>query len=153
MTLFAPYDGTPLSTAALGRAADLAAQTDQRLVAATVVPRERRTAVDQGWLSEDEAFDVDTIQRRLTERVESVAPAAEYRVDCVEGRLPSGAIARKLRDIARDVDAAVVVMGSENVGRAVTPANTVSGKVAARLETDLYVVQDAGAEFDPLVGE
>lgn len=150
MTLFAPYDGTPLSTAALDRATELAAQTGEPLVAATVIPRERRTAVDHGWLADDEAFDADLIRRRLTDRVSAVAPEADYRTRYVEGRLPAGAIARTLRDIARDVDAAVVVMGSENVGRAVTPADTVSGSVAARLDTDLYVVQTSDADRDPL---
>lgn len=153
MALFAPYDGTPLSTSALSRASELAAEADQPLMAATVVPRERRTAVDHGWLTEDERFDLDRIRRRLRARVESVTPAADYTIRAVDGRLTSGAVARILRDIARDVDATVVVMGSENVGRAVTPANTVSGRVAARLETDLYVVQTADSEFDPVAGD
>jgi hypothetical protein len=88
---------------------------------------------------------------RLTDRDSAVAPEADYRTQYVEGRLSSGAIARKLRDIARDVDASVVVMGSENVGQTVPPASTVSGKVAARLDTDLYVVQTSTTERDPLV--
>ena len=151
MTLFAPFDGTPLSTAALGRASELATQTGEPLVAATVVPRKRRAAVDHGWLADEEAFDADRIQRRLTERVETVAPDADYRTEYVAGRLTSGAIARRLRDIARDVDASIVVMGSTNVGRSATPANTVSGKVAARLATDLYIVQATAEAFDPLL--
>ena len=150
MTLFAPYDGTPLSTAALDRATDLATQTDEPLVAATVIPRERCVAVDHGWLADDEAFDPERIVARLTDCVSAVAPEADYRTQYVEGRLSSGAIARKLRDIARDVDASVVVMGTENVGRTVPPASTVSGKVAARLDTDLYVVQTSDADRDPL---
>ena len=151
MTLFVPYDGTPLSTAALSRASALAAQTDDPLVAATVVPRERREAVDHGWLADDERFDADRIRRRLRERVDAVAPAADYTIRYVDGRLTSGAIARILRDIAREADASVVVMGSEHIGRSAAPADTVSGKVAARLSTDLYVVQEAGEAYGPLV--
>ncbi len=151
MTLFAPFDGTPLSTAALGRANELAAQTDQRLVAATVVPRDRRMAVDHRWLAEDEPFDSSRIERRLTRRVVRVAPIAEYRTERVEGRLSPGGIARRLRDIAREVDASTVVMGSDNIGRSVRPADTVSGKVASRLEIDLYIVQGGHEDIDPLV--
>ncbi len=150
VTVFVPYDGTPISTDALSRAQSLAEQSDERLVVATVAPHNRREAVEYGWLADDESFDTETVRTRLAVRVDRVAPAAEFVFEVADGRISAGGIARELRDIARAADASMVVVGSENVGRQVRPSNTVAGRVAARLETDLYVVQTADAGFHPL---
>lgn len=141
MTVFAPYDGSALSTAALERAAELATALDESLVAATVVPDDRRRAVDEGWIDADEPLDPERVEARLREQVAAVAPSADYVVEHADRGVPSGGIARRLRDIAHRADASVVVVGSENVGRSGRPADTVAGRVAARLDTDLYLVQ------------
>ncbi|MFC7076692.1 universal stress protein [Haloarcula halophila] len=150
MGIFVPYDGSALSSAALERAHELARATDEELTIATVVPDDHRIALENGWITEDEPFAVGTIMERLRSRVAGITPTADYRIEHVGGHPTSGAIARRLRDIARDVDADLVVMGSENIASSATPADMVSGRVAARLDLDLYIVQEERADVEPI---
>ncbi|MBX0296300.1 universal stress protein [Haloarcula nitratireducens] len=150
MTIFVPYDGTTVSSAALERAQSLAYSLDEALVVSTVVPRDRENALDHQWITADETFDAKAIVSRFEARVASLAPTAEFHPIVLAGRAQSGSIARRLRDVARENGATLVVVGSDNIGRFVRPVNTVGGRVAARLDTDLYVVQETEAEYPPI---
>ncbi|WP_302081706.1 universal stress protein [Salinibaculum rarum] len=141
MTFFVPFDGSDLAVAALRRADTLAAGTGAEIIVATIVPRDRDYAVEHGWVDDDESFETDAVETRLREQVAEIAPAAEFRCTVVQSYVSAGNIATHLRDLAIDVAADVVFLGSENVGSIAAPVSSIGSNVATRVPYDIYLVQ------------
>ncbi|WP_053949218.1 universal stress protein [Halolamina sediminis] len=144
MTFLVPFDGSTLAAAALDRAVQFADTFDQPVIAAAVVPQgNTEYARDRGWMEAGEPFDHEAIVARLREQVREHAPEATFRVERASRRAPAGSIARKLRQVARKVDASMVFIGSDNAGRLVTTLSSVGGNVAADLTYDVVIVRHA----------
>jgi len=120
MTLVVPFDGSELARAALVRAAQFGELLEENVLGVSVVPRGNATyARDRGWLEPGEAFDEATIVSRLRASVRELHPSAEFHHLPVDRAAPHGTIANKLRNFARNHDAGIVFLGSENAGRVV----------------------------------
>lgn len=147
MTYVVPFDGQDLGEAALVRAGEFADALGESVVAATVVPVDNAEyARDRGWISPDESFDLGRVVDRLGERVGSLCPAAEFRVETVDRYAPTGRIAREIRTVIRERDASLVFVGSDNAGRMVTSISSVGGSVAADTAYDVVVVRNPTAD-------
>lgn len=142
MTILVPFDGSAFSTTALARAAALAKHTGATLATVTVVPGGREYACERGWIDEDEPLDRALVEERVREKVGSIAPAATVRFEHAGQRPTTALIARRLRDAAREIEATLVVIGSENAGRTARPARSVTGAFTHRTDCDLYLVRD-----------
>jgi nucleotide-binding universal stress UspA family protein len=140
MTFFVPYDDSTLARQALQRASELA--TGQQILVATVVPKYAPYAREKGWLDDDEEFDAERVEARLREAVHDIAPAAELRCEHIHPHASAGDIVTELRDMAREVDADVVFLGSENVGSIAAPVASIGSNVATRVPYDIYLVQN-----------
>ncbi|MEF8870114.1 MAG: universal stress protein [Haloarculaceae archaeon] len=141
MKFFVPYDGSKLAVAALDQAVTLATGTGADIVVATIVPKDRDYALERGWLGETERFDVDAVQETLRAQVAEIAPNAEFRCNTIRSYASAGNIATRLRDIAMDIEADVVFLGSENVGSIAAPVGSIGSNVATRVPYDIYLVQ------------
>ncbi|RNJ26560.1 universal stress protein [Halosegnis longus] len=142
MVLFVPFDGSPLSEAALLRAVMFSTGFDAELLAVTVLPQGNTAyARDRDWLRPGESFDRETIETRVTERVHHLAPEATVRFEYVDRHAPAGTIAARLRRVAKDADASVVFIGSENAGTMVTSLSSVAGGVTADRGYDVMLVR------------
>jgi nucleotide-binding universal stress UspA family protein len=141
MKFFVPYDGSPLAKAALERATALGAGVDADIVVATVVPENREYALDRSWIADNEAFDGDRIRDTLGDEIAAVAPDAEFRCRVVRSYASAGNIATRLRDIASELEADTVFLGSENVGSIAAPVSSIGSNVATRVPYDVYLVQ------------
>ncbi|ATW87448.1 nucleotide-binding universal stress UspA family protein [Halohasta litchfieldiae] len=120
MTLVVPYDNSELSKTALIRAAQFSTVFDQRVVAVSVVPRNNTTyARERDWIGSNERFDTEAVVTTLRESVAKIAPEATFDHISVGRDAPSGTIANKIRRFARQNDASIVFVGSENAGRIV----------------------------------
>lgn len=145
MTILVPFDGSTLSIAALRRATALSRSVDADVTTVTVVPGGRAYAAGRGWIDAGEPLQRDVVEERVRDQVEAVTPDATVRFEH-EGQRPStGVIARRLRDVARDVDPSLVVLGSENAGKTSQPVRSVSGAFTNRTDYDLYLVRSAEA--------
>ncbi|GGN11709.1 universal stress protein [Halarchaeum nitratireducens] len=143
MTFFVPFDGSVLSRTALVRAVEFADAFEERVVAAAVIPAGNRDyARERGWLHPDESFDRSRIVARLHQQVASIAPAADFEHVIVDRFAPSGTIAGELRDLARDEDASIVFIGSENAGGISSTLGSVGASVAAEDAYDIHIVQN-----------
>lgn len=157
MAIVVPFDGSTHARLALARAADLAGAYDATLLAVTVIHRGVDEPVQLGWLEAGESYDPERIERRLADAVAELAPAATHHAIRVDSRLPRGGVAKRVRRFARERDADLVVLGSENAGRIVTPVSSVGGGVATEMEYDVYLVrrtesslfEDRGVEIRP----
>jgi len=147
MTYVVPFDGRDLGEAALSRAGEFADALGESVVATTVVPTgNAEYARERGWISPDESFDLDRVVDRLGERVDSLCPAAEFRIEAVDRYAPTGRIAREIRTVIRECDASLVFVGSDNAGRMVTSISSVGGSVAADTAYDVVVVRNPTVE-------
>lgn len=148
MSIVVPFDGSALSRAALRRANTFRGVLDERLVAVTVIPRSERYARDRGWLDPGEAFSDRRVVATIHESVANIAPAADFRHEFTDRRGAAGTVARKVRDMARDEDASVVFIGSDNAGSLVSSVSSVGSTVAADEAYDVFIVRHE----DPAAG-
>jgi nucleotide-binding universal stress UspA family protein len=142
MTLLVPFDGSPLAGAALDRAVQFADAFGDSVVAVAVVPiGDTDYARDRGWIETGEQFDYDAIVSTLREQADERAPDAEFRAERVSRGVQAGSIARIIRRTARELDAAMVFVGSDNAGRLVTTLSSVGGNVASDRTYDVVIVR------------
>lgn len=141
MKFFVPYDGSTLANAALERAAVLGEGVGADIVVATIVPKDRDYALERGWIADGEEFDGDRIEAVLREEITEIAPDADFRCNIVRSYVSAGNIATRLRDIAMEIEADAVFLGSENVGSIAAPVSSIGSNVATRVPYDIYLVQ------------
>lgn len=142
MTLVVPFDGSKLAEAALVRATEFATVFEESVLAVTVI-REGNTeyAREQGWIEADEEFEMDSVLAELREQVTELSPSAEFRHQVVDRYAPNGTIARRIRKVAREADASMVFLGSENAGHLVVGMSSVGRSVAADEAYDVVIVR------------
>lgn len=142
MTIVVPFDGTDLSKAALVRADEFGAALDEPLVVVTIIPNANREyARDNGWLAEDESFDLGKVVSSLSRQVTEISPVAVFEYEVVDRYAPPGSIARHIRNYAKEFNARLVVLGSENAGRIVTSLSSVGGSIASDSAYDVLIVR------------
>ncbi|USZ68970.1 universal stress protein [Halorussus salilacus] len=143
MTLLVPFDGSDLSEAALVRAAEFRSVLDDDLLAVTVLPGENdEYAREKGWVGPNERLDMKSVVTNLRKKVASVCPEAEFRYEVVDRYAPSGTIAKRVRKIAKDEDARLVFVGSDNAGHFVTSMATVGQSIATDEAYDVVIVRN-----------
>ncbi|MEF8886304.1 MAG: universal stress protein [Haloarculaceae archaeon] len=146
MTLLAPYDGSALSRAAINRATEFADYRGEEVVVLTVVPDDRAFALERGWIEEGETYDPKSVERQFAGEVEQVAPAATFRTEQPESMASLAAtthndITRTIRQVAHDIDASIVFVGSDNAGRVSTPVTSVGSPISEDPEYDVHIVR------------
>lgn len=142
MTLIVPFDGSDLAEAALVRATEFGKVFDEDVMAVSVIPKDDRNyAREKGWIDGNEAFDMESIVSRLHQQVTDVCPTAGFQYKIVDRFAPSGTIANRLRQVARNEDASMVFIGSKNAGHLVTAVSSVGGTVAADDAYDVVIVR------------
>ncbi|MFW5978283.1 MAG: universal stress protein [Halohasta sp.] len=149
MSLVVPFDGSDLSKTALVRAAQFETVLGQGVVAVAVVPRNNRSyARERGWIGPTEPFDAETVVDSLRESVAKIAPDAAFHYISVGRNAPSGTIANRLRQFAREQGASIVFVGSENAGR-IASSISVGSSVAADRSYDTLIVSNVGPTAIP----
>jgi nucleotide-binding universal stress UspA family protein len=141
MAILVPFDGSAHARLGLARGGDLAGRYDVPLLAVAVVHKGVDNPVELGWQEPGERFDPDTAANRLSRAVREIAPRADFRALQENARLPHGAVAKRIRRLARREGVDLVVMGSENAGRIFTPLSSVGGGVATDRRYDVFLVR------------
>ena len=141
VTFVVAFDGSRLAQTALARAVEYASLTEESVLAVAVVPRrDERYARERGWLTSEERFDVTVVSDRLRELVTDLSDDVSFRCETVGSR-SSGAIATRLRRVAREADASVVFVGSDSAGHLVVPISSVGSTVASDSAYDVHIVR------------
>lgn len=141
MTFLVPFDASELAEAALVRADEYAEALDEDVTVVTVVPESKRYAREKGWIAAGEAFDVREVIADVHREVTKLSPEASFRSTRVDGAASEGTVASTIRSAAKEVDASVVFLGSEDAGRVVVPIASVGGTVAADSGYDVHLVR------------
>lgn len=141
MTVVVPYDSSERAKAALKRANEF---TDRpgTVIAVVVIPNENeRYARERGWIEGGEEFEPRVIVNRLQAEVEAIDPDATFEYVVAGRYAQAGQIASEIRDFAKDRDAQLVVLGSENAGRIVSNVSSVASTVTADSAYDVLIVR------------
>lgn len=144
MTLLVPFDGSELSATALERAVEFGEFMDETVLALSIIPDDEGFARDRGWIDDDEAFEPAAVGEELRRRVETIAPEADFELvqpDDVEGSSRTMDVIRTIRRVANDVDASILFVGSENVGRVTEPLASVGDPIARDQRYDVHIVR------------
>jgi len=146
MTLLVPYDGSELSAAALERAREFAEYRGEEVVALTVVPMEESFAIERGWIEAGEAYEPETVCADFEVEVGELAPDVTFRCEHPTESDSFSAtviddITRTIRQVAHDLDASIVFIGSENAGRVSTPVTSVGSPISKDPEYDVHIVR------------
>ncbi len=144
MTLVVPFDGRTLSKVALLRAVQFDSVFATGITAVTVIPQNNTDyARARGWLGPTASFDTEAIVEHLTATITEIAPNATVEQIFVGRDAPSGTIGNRLRRFARDVEASIVFVGSENAGRLVSTLS-VGSAVSSERSYDTMIISHVG---------
>lgn len=147
MVFLVPFDGSTLSKAALRRATEYASLTDDGVVALSVLPEDEAFARERGWVPPGEEYGPKATATRLEAEAAEVAPDVEFRWELAEDVSSVSTttldIVRTIRQVAHEVDARVVFVGSENAGRVSAPLASVGGPVSEDPRYDVHIVRHA----------
>lgn len=142
MPFVVPFDDSDLAKAALSRAVEFSRILEEPIVVVSIIPeRDVRYAKAHGWLADDEAFDYERIINYLQQSAINMAPNAEFRHSRVDRYASPGVIAGRIRQLARELDASMVFIGSENAGRIVSAVSSVGNQVAADQSYDVVIIR------------
>lgn len=142
MTLVVPFDGSPLSEAALVRATEFGTVFDEGVLALSVIRTgDTEYAREHDWIGPTESFDMDEVVSSLHENVTNLCPSADFRHRAIDQFAPAEAIASQLRKMARNEDASMVFIGSDNAGHLVTSVSSVGKSIAADEAYDVVIVR------------
>jgi nucleotide-binding universal stress UspA family protein len=140
MTFMVAFDGSELAGAALDRASDLADAVGAETVAVSVVPQDSLYARERGWVEHERDYDPRAVAERLRDRAREIAPEVSFRLETLGDDVVHRDIAKQLRRTAYEMDADVVVVGSDNAGRVLSPVSSVGSTVASG-SYDVFVVR------------
>lgn len=142
MVFVIPFDGSARTKAALDRAREFASGTDESLLAVTAIPGGNASYARQmGWLASDEPYNFDTIVSRLRSDVTETAPEATFEPLKVYKRASGNQIAKPIRKFAKEHDASMVFVGSDNAGRLLTAQSSIGGRICTDRNYDVCIVR------------
>lgn len=146
MTLLVPFDGSSLAETALERAIRFGNLLNEDVLAVTVLPDSTSYATERGWVEPNEPYDPDELTAQFEQRVKLLAPEASFetvRPDEVEGSTTTMDVVRTIREVAKDVEASILFVGSDNVGRISEPLASVGSPIATDQHYDVHIVRHA----------
>jgi nucleotide-binding universal stress UspA family protein len=139
MVFLVPFDGSPVSEAALARAVEHGAAMDEPVVAVSLVPTGSEYAERRKWIRPDEEFAVETASAELRRKIEEATDDAERNFEGPGAQSPGEGTTARIRQIARDVGASVLFVGASE--GAAESLQTPFGAVSAHGGYDIYVVR------------
>lgn len=140
MTFVVPFDGTDASRRGLVRAVELASPAVD-VVAFTAIPAGNVDWARERELLKDDAFELDAVTAALEARVHDVDPGVEFEYATVDQFAPPGAISHEIRSFAREHEASMVFVGSDDAGGVVTSLQSVGSHVASDEAYDVALVR------------
>ncbi len=147
MTLLVPFDGSELAEVALKRATEFGEAFDKEVVVLTVVPSDPGFAVERGWIDEDDEFEPELVSLELRDQAQATAPDATFRSERPSNpeNEPYASstmnIVRTIRQVAGEIDADIVFIGSENAASVSQPLTSIGAPVSTDPRYDVHIVR------------
>jgi nucleotide-binding universal stress UspA family protein len=143
MVFLVPFDGSAASEAALARAVEHGQALGDDVVAVSIIPTGAEYAERRKWIRPDEEeFAVETASSELRRKIEETTDDAERTFDDSGAYTPDDGLTARVRQVARDVDASVLFVGTDGQD-ANERLRTPFGEVVGDAEYDIHVVRTA----------
>ena len=120
MVFLVPFDGSPLADAALDRAVTYAEALGTDVVAVSLIPTWSDYAQRRRRVDPTEDFAAETAASDLRRKIEEATDDAELHYEDVSAYSASE-LSETIQQVARDVDASVVFLGSADTDDIVVP--------------------------------
>ncbi|MGM0605521.1 MAG: universal stress protein [Halobacteriota archaeon] len=115
---------------------------DENGVAVTAIPNDNAEyARERGWNESDREFSLSRIVATLDEQVAELPPRVEFSYELVDRFASVATIRKRLRNVAAEMDASMVFVGSDNAGRVVSALGSVGASVASDDTYDVVIVR------------
>ena len=136
MVFLVPFDGSQLAEAALERAVTYADAMDTDVVAVSLIPTGSDYAQRRRRVDPDENFAAETAATDLRRKIEEATDDAELHYEDVSA-YSANELSDTIRQVARDVDAEVVFLGSADTDDVVIPISELNDEDAY----DVHIVR------------
>lgn len=142
MVFLVPYDGSPVSEAALSRAVEHGRALGEEILAISIVPTGADYAERRKWIEPDEDFAAESASAALQRKIEETTDDSERNFDRPGAHSPEDGLSKRIREVAREVDASTLFVGAsrENADERL---ETPFGSVAPNAEYDIHIVRTA----------
>jgi nucleotide-binding universal stress UspA family protein len=139
MVFLVPFDGSAASEAALARAVEHGQALGEEIVAVSFIPTGTQYAERRKWIQPDDEFPAETASAELRRKIEETTDDAERNFSDSAAYTPDDGLTARVRQVARDVDASVLFVGSDDDSdeRLTTPF----GEVVGNAEYDIHIVR------------
>lgn len=138
MVFLVPFDGSPLAEAALHRAVGYAEALETDVVAVSLVPTGSDYAQRRRRVDPTEGFAAETAASDLRRKIAEATDDAERRYEDVSA-YSANELSDTIRQVAREVDASVVFLGSADTDDIVVPISELHDEDAY----DVHIVRQA----------
>jgi len=136
MVFLVPFDGSPLADAALDRAVNYASALDTDVIAVSLIPTGSDYAQRRRRVDPEEDFAAETAASDLRRKIEEATDEAELHYEDVSA-YSANELSDTIRQVARDVDASVVFLGSADTDDVVIPISELNDEDAY----DVHIVR------------
>ncbi|WP_254279037.1 universal stress protein [Haloarcula marina] len=138
MVFLVPFDGSPLAETALDRAVTYAEALDTDVVAVSLIPTGSDYAQRRRRVDPHEDFAAETAASDLRRKIEEATDDAELHYNDVSA-YSANELSETIRQVAKDVGATVVFLGSADTEDVVVPiADSADGN-----DYDVHIVRRA----------
>ena len=138
MVFLVPFDGSPLADAALHRAVSYAEALGTEVVAVSLIPTGSDYAQRRRRVDPTEDFAAETAASDLRRKIEEATDDAELHYEDVSA-YSAGELSETIRQVARDVEASVVFLGSADTDDVVVPISDLNEEDAY----DVHIVRQS----------
>jgi nucleotide-binding universal stress UspA family protein len=139
MVLLVPYDGSPVSKAALERAVEHGEALDSDVVAVSFVPTGSEYALRRTWIEPSDDFATDVAREELERKIEETVDDAQRNFEDAGASAPADGAANHIRQVAEDVGASTLYVGTSE--EAENEPMTPFGPVAPDGAYDVHLVR------------
>jgi len=138
MVFLVPYDGSPVSEAALDRAVEHARALEVDVLAVSFVPTGSEYAERRKWIRPEEDFAVESARAELRRKIEETTDDAE-RNYLDSGATVEDGVSEHIRRTAGDVGAETLYVGTSNDDG--DGLRTPFGGIASDADYDVHLVR------------
>ncbi|SDJ74727.1 Universal stress protein family protein [Halovenus aranensis] len=138
MVFLVPYDGSPVSEAALDRAVEHGKALETEVVAVTFIPTGAEYAQRRKWIQPEEDFAIDSARAELKRKIDETTDESE-RNFLDSGATVENGVGDHIRQAAHEVEASTVYVGAAE--ETDTEYRTPFGEITTDESYDLHLVR------------
>ena len=140
MVFLVPFDGSPVSEAALARAVEHGQALGEEIVAVSFIPTGAEYAERRKWIQPDEDFATESASAELRRKIEEATDDAERTFSESTAYSPDDGLTDGLKRVAQEVDASILFVGANGDGSA-DRLTTPFGEVSGDADYDIHIVR------------